>query len=64
MNSVVESLQKVGLCGKTVTKDLMGLLNKRNECAHPSDYNPELNETLEYISEILNRLKSLETKHL
>jgi hypothetical protein len=60
---IIESLRKIGLCGKTVEKALIGLLSKRNECAHPTGYNPGLNETLGYISEVLNRLKSLETKH-
>ncbi len=56
---LVESLHKLGICTKNQTKAFMGLLNKRNECAHPSNYLPGLNETLGYISEVLQRLSSL-----
>lgn len=59
---IIESLGKIGLCGKTVEKGLMGLLSKRNDCAHPSEYSPGLNETLGYISEVLNRVKLLESR--
>jgi hypothetical protein len=44
---------------KTVMKALHGLLNKRNECAHPSDYYPDLNETLGYVSELFSRIPSI-----
>ena len=49
---IIESTKKIGLCTKNQAKALQGLLNKRNECAHPSEYYPDLNETLGYISEI------------
>jgi hypothetical protein len=53
---VVEVLRELGLCSKIEEKALKGLLNRRNECAHPTDYYPQLNETLGYISETLQRL--------
>ena len=53
---VVEAVRELGLCSKTEEKGLKGLLNKRNECAHPTDYSPGLNDTLGYISETLQRL--------
>ena len=59
---VIETLQLVGISGKTVEKALKALLNKRNECAHPSDYYPGLNETLGYISEIIVRMANLQKK--
>ena len=43
-------------------KSLHGLLSKRNECAHPSDYEPEFSETIGYVSELLNRIKKYEMK--
>ena len=61
---IIETLKKVGLCGRVVEKGLKGLLSKRNECAHPSDYEPELNETLGYISELLKRVKYFNKKNL
>jgi hypothetical protein len=36
-----------------------GWLGSRNECAHPSDYFPDLNMTLGYISELVDRVKRL-----
>jgi hypothetical protein len=45
---------------KQITKGEMkafhGLLNKRNECAHPSDYFPDLNESLGCVTEIIRRI--------
>jgi hypothetical protein len=53
---IVEVMKELGLCSKTEEKALKGLLNRRNECAHPTEYYPGLNETLGYISETLQRL--------
>ena len=55
----IEACRAVGMFRKTVEKALQGLLNKRNECAHPSEYFPDLNETLGYISELFRRIESL-----
>lgn len=57
---IIEATKKIGLCGKTLKNALHGLLNKRNECAHPSNYFPDLNETLGYISELIQRTKQLQ----
>jgi hypothetical protein len=59
--AITEATRKVGLCKKTEVKALQGLLNKRNECAHPSSYYPGLNDTLGYVSEILNRVQHLQS---
>jgi flagellar biosynthesis chaperone FliJ len=59
---LVEAAQKLNLCSKTQKKALHGLLNKRNECAHPSDFYPELNETLGYISEVFQRIAQIQPK--
>lgn len=56
---LIEAGRKVGVLTKNDVKALHGLLNKRNECAHPSDYFPELNETLGYISELFQRIRKL-----
>lgn len=61
---IIESTKKVGLCEKNQMKALLGLLNKRNECAHPSNFYPALNETLGYISEIFQRIKAIQPKKL
>lgn len=61
---LVEASQDLGLCRKNEVKALLGLLNKRNECAHPSNYYPQLNDTLGYISEVLQRITTLQPKSL
>jgi hypothetical protein len=58
---LVECTKELKICSKTEVKALHGLLNKRNECAHPSDFYPELNESLGYISEIIKRISQLQT---
>jgi len=59
---LLEVLKELGFCTKTEEKALKGLLNKRNECAHPTDYFPGLNESLGYVSEILRRLANFQMK--
>jgi hypothetical protein len=54
----------VGLLSKTEMKTLHGLLAKRNECAHPSHHNPDMNEAIGYVSELSNRIDRLEKKSL
>ncbi len=56
---LIEATRKIGLCGKNQMKALHGLLNKRNECAHPSGLYPGLNETLGFISELFQRILQL-----
>jgi hypothetical protein len=56
---LIEVTRELGLCSKNDVKALHGTLNKRNECAHPSDYFPDLNETLGYIAELLRRIGTL-----
>jgi hypothetical protein len=63
-HQLVESLKAVGLTTKNETNALLGLLRRRNECAHPTGYMPQVNETLGYISEILQRIKKLAPKSL
>ena len=57
--AVVEAGKVSGAYSKTVMKALHGLLNKRNECAHPSDYLPDLNGTLGYVSDVFGRIEFL-----
>ncbi len=61
---IIESVFLLNLCTKSETKALQGLLNKRNECAHPTDYYPGLNETLGFLSEVLSRTTVLKNKKL
>lgn len=61
---LIDAAKDVGLLSKTETKTLHGLLSKRNECAHPSNHDPDMNEAIGYISELLRRIKRLEKKSL
>ncbi|MFC1538475.1 hypothetical protein ACFL6H_03550 [Candidatus Latescibacterota bacterium] len=59
---LIEVAYDVGLLPKTQKKIIHGLLSKRNECAHPSGYKPGLNESLGYISELLQRIEYIQKK--
>jgi hypothetical protein len=61
---LIESCRELGLATKNEVKALHGLLNKRNECAHPSDFYPDSNETLGYVSEILKRITTVRGRSL
>jgi hypothetical protein len=59
---IIELLLEIGLCSKTEKKALHGLLNKRNECAHPSSHAPDINESLGYISELFKRIEQIQKR--
>lgn len=61
-HAVILASNVTGLCTKTEMKALLGLLSKRNECAHPSNHFPGLNETLGYISELFQRIETLQAR--
>jgi len=61
---VIEAARDCELYGKTLMKALHGLLNKRNECGHPEDYFPTLNDTLGYIEELFKRIAGLQSRSL
>ena len=60
--AIIELLMDIGYCSKTEKKALHGLLNKRNECAHPSSHVPDMNEALGYISELFKRIEQLQKR--
>lgn len=61
---LIDAAEQIGLISKNEKKALHGLLAKRNECAHPSDYEPSSNETIGYLAELLNRLSALSERRL
>lgn len=61
---LLDAAYDVGLLSKAATKTLHGLLSKRNECAHPTGYEPDLNEALGYVAELLTRMGTLKGKTL
>lgn len=58
-HATIEAAAAAGLIAKSMKKALHGLLNKRNECAHPSQHSPDLNESLGYVSDLFRRIESL-----
>lgn len=56
---VIESGKTAKVYKINTMRSLHGLLDRRNECAHPSDYFPDLNMTLGYVSELIDRIKRL-----
>jgi len=63
-HQLIDAAKDLKLLTKGETKIIHGLLSKRNECAHPGSYCPRLNDSLGYISELLERIIILEQKHL
>ncbi len=61
---LIEAARDVKLLSKSETKTILGLLSKRNECAHPSNYRTDLNEALGYVAELLKRIEHLNNKSL
>lgn len=58
--ALFEALKAAGLITNTMMKALHGLLNKRNECAHPDEYDPSVNDTLGYVDELMKRIAQLQ----
>lgn len=63
-DQLLDVAKDLGLIGKTENKVLHGHLAKRNQCAHPSDHSPDLNESLGYISDLLAHLERWSSKSL
>jgi hypothetical protein len=62
-HQIVESLRLLSITSKADQKALIGLLSRRNECAHPTGYFPDLNQTLGFISELFQRVENLQKKY-
>lgn len=58
----IEALEAAKLIAKSERKAFHGLLARRNECAHPSDFFPDMNQSLGYISEIIARVEALKKR--
>lgn len=61
---VIEAAKKINFLRRSEQKALHGLLNKRNECAHPEDYYPKLNDTLGFVTEILTRIEGFKDRQV
>lgn len=59
----IEALEAANLIYKSERKAFHGLLTRRNECAHPSDYFPDMNQSLGYLSEVISRIEALKKRY-
>jgi hypothetical protein len=59
----IEALRAANLISKNEMKAFHGMLTRRNECAHPSDYFPDMNQSLGYISKALARIEALKKRY-
>lgn len=60
----VDVCRDLDLATKNEVKQMDSLLDRRNECAHPSAYYPDLNMTLGYISQLLQVIEQLRPRSL
>lgn len=61
-SALLDLAQPLRLASKNEMKALHSMLSKRNQCAHPSSFAPDLNATLGFLSEVLHYLKLLNGK--
>jgi hypothetical protein len=59
---IIGAVEALEFCTMNEEKALKALLTQRNECAHPGDYEPDLNETLGYVSQVLKRIGALQKR--
>jgi hypothetical protein len=59
---IIEACKDLKLTTKSEMKMIHGFLGKRNLCSHPSEYNPDFNQTLGYIADILSTMKLLQLR--
>ncbi|WP_157087957.1 hypothetical protein [Bradyrhizobium jicamae] len=62
-HNFIEGLEAAKLITKAEKKAFQGLLTRRNECAHPSDFYPDMNQSLGYVSEALSRIEALKSRY-
>ncbi len=58
--SILEASRVVGLISKGDMRILVGYLNERHQCAHPTNFYPNFNQTLGYIANILYRIEVIQ----
>ncbi len=61
---VIHAAADVRFLRRAERKALHRLLDARNECAHPEDFTPGLNEALGYISELIGRVDALRARKI
>ncbi len=54
---LIEAARKVGLISKSELKQYTGDLTTRNQCAHPTLYQPTLNSTIGFVDNMIRNTK-------
>lgn len=55
-HAIIEAGKVVGFINNSTKKELIGMLSKRNQCAHPTLYKPRTNISLGYVDDIFDKL--------
>lgn len=63
-HQLVEAARELKVLSKSEMKALIGMLSKRNDCAHPSAFEPGLDEALGYVAEALRRVRDISGRSL
>ncbi len=61
-HELIKVAKDIDLISKAEMKRLHGELSRRNECAHPSPYQPDLNESLGYVAGLINFIEKISKK--
>ncbi|MCH8978981.1 MAG: hypothetical protein IH945_07030 [Armatimonadetes bacterium] len=60
--ALVDAAKRVKLLTKAEMKSMHGLLSDRNQCAHPTGYDPDMNEAIGYVSRIIKTISTVENR--
>ena len=63
-HQLIEVAKEVRIITKNDMRSLQGQLARRNDCAHPSSYEPSLNTSIGYIDELLRQAEKVHQKLL
>lgn len=61
-HAIVEAARDLKLLGKAESKVAFGQLSRRNQCAHPTGYDPGLNDALGFVTDMLSNIEKLAKK--
>ena len=59
---IIETCKKLKLITEQERRMLQSYLTKRNWCAHPSNFYPDYNQTLGYVTDILKNMEKIQKR--
>lgn len=63
-HQLIEVGKDLGILTKHEVSVLKGDLTKRNNCAHPNEFIPNMNETIGYLSEMMSYIERLDKRKI